>query len=161
MLTMLPGPASQIGRQTAFNPRKAWEKSVTDMSPVNLSSLIEAARAARLNAHAPYSHFQVGAAVLDERGTVSVGCNMENVAYPLGTCAEAVALGAMIASGGRQCRAIVIVAGGDHPITPCGGCRQRIAELAGEGTRVYCAGDTGDALDMMTVEDLLPKSFRL
>ena len=134
---------------------------MTDVPEIDVPSLVAAARKVRLNAHAPYSQFQVGAAVLDERGTVSVGCNMENAAYPLGTCAEAVALGAMVASGGRQVRAIVIVAGGERLITPCGGCRQRIAELAAEGTIVYCASDTNDALEHMSVEDLLPNSFRL
>jgi cytidine deaminase len=134
---------------------------MTDMPEIDVPALVAAARKVRLNAHAPYSKFQVGAAVLDERGTVSVGCNMENAAYPLGTCAEAVALGAMVASGGRQARAIVIVAGGERLITPCGGCRQRIAELAGPHTIVYCASDTGDMIEDMRVDELLPNSFRL
>jgi cytidine deaminase len=134
---------------------------MTDLPDHVLSSLIDAARKARLNAHAPYSKFKVGAAVLDARGIVSVGCNMENGAYPLGTCAEAVALGAMVAAGGRECRVIVIVGGGDTLITPCGGCRQRIAELAVPGTEVYCAADTGEAIEKMSVEDLLPNGFRL
>jgi cytidine deaminase len=134
---------------------------VTDAPLPVLTRLLEAARAARLNAHAPYSKFRVGAAVLDENGTISAGCNMENAAYPLGTCAEAVALGAMVASGGRECRAILIVAGGDTLITPCGGCRQRIAELAVPGTRIYCAAAEGDAISQVTVDDLLPNSFRL
>lgn len=134
---------------------------MTDVPEINVPALVTAARQARLNAHAPYSNFQVGAAVLDERGTVSVGCNMENAAYPLGTCAEAVALGAMVASGGKEARAIMIVAGGERLITPCGGCRQRIAELAGPDTIVYCASDTGDTIENMRVEELLPNSFRL
>jgi cytidine deaminase len=134
---------------------------MTDVPEINIPALVAAARKARLNAHAPYSNFQVGAAVVDERGTVSIGCNMENAAYPLGTCAEAVALGAMVASGGKEARAIVIVAGGERLITPCGGCRQRIAELAGSDTIVYCASDTGDTIENMRVEELLPNSFRL
>lgn len=134
---------------------------MTNLPETDVSSLIEAARQARLNAHAPYSRFQVGAAVLDERGVVSVGCNMENAAYPLGTCAEAIALGAMVASGGKTCRAIAIVAGGDRLITPCGGCRQRITELAGTGTRVYCAAEAGDMLEITTPEALLPNRFAL
>ena len=132
---------------------------MTNLSETDVSSLIAAARKARLNAHAPYSRFKVGAAVLDERGVVSVGCTMENAAYPLGTCAEAVALGTMVASGGKTCRAIVIVAGGDRLITPCGGCRQRIAELAVAGTRVCCAAEEGDAIEMTTPEALLPNGF--
>ena len=134
---------------------------MTDMPEIDVPALVAAARKVRLNAHAPYSQFQVGAAVLDERGAVSVGCNMENAAYPLGTCAEAVALGAMVASGGSQVRAIMIVAGGERLITPCGGCRQRIAELAGPDTIVYCASDRGDRLEKMRPDDLLPNGFRL
>jgi cytidine deaminase len=134
---------------------------MTDLPESDVSSLIAAARKARLNAHAPYSRFLVGAAVLDERGVVSVGCNMENAAYPLGTCAEAVALGAMVASGGKVCRIIVIVGGGDKLITPCGGCRQRIVELAVTGTRVYCAADEGDAIEKTTPQQLLPNGFEI
>tara|TARA_R110000787_G_scaffold8094_3_gene27071 strand:- start:21901 stop:22317 length:417 start_codon:yes stop_codon:yes gene_type:complete len=134
---------------------------VTDIPQGTLERLVEAARAVRLNAHAPYSSFHVGAAVLDEHGNVSVGCNMENGAYPLGTCAEAVALGSMVASGGRECRAIVIVGTGEKLITPCGGCRQRIAELAVDGTDIYCVAETGDEIACMSVEDVLPGGFRL
>ena len=134
---------------------------MTDEPEIDVPALVAAARKVRLNAHAPYSQFQVGAAVLDERGKVSVGCNMENAAYPLGTCAEAVALGAMVASGGKEARAIMIVAGGERLITPCGGCRQRISELAGPDTIVYCASDSGDRLETMTPENLLPNGFRL
>jgi cytidine deaminase len=132
---------------------------MTALPETDVSSLIAAARKARLNAHAPYSRFQVGAAVLDERGVVSVGCNMENAAYPLGTCAEAIALGAMVASGGKTCRIIVIVAGGDKLITPCGGCRQRIVELADAETGVFCAAHEGDTIEMTTPEQLLPNGF--
>lgn len=134
---------------------------MTDKPQIDVPALVAAARKARLNAHAPYSNFRVGAAVVDERGAVSAGCNMENAAYPLGTCAEAVALGAMVASGGKKARAIVIVAGGERLITPCGGCRQRIVELAGPDTIVYCASENGDRLETMTPEDLLPNGFRL
>ena len=133
---------------------------VTDLAESTLETLIAAARAVRLNAHAPYSKFQVGAAVLDEHGHVSVGCNMENGAYPLGTCAEAVALGSMVASGGKGCRVIVIVGSGDTLITPCGGCRQRIAELAVAGTDIYCVAQTGDERKKLSVEDVLPNGFR-
>ena len=134
---------------------------VSNLPEGALERLVQAARAVRLNAYAPYSKFKVGAAVLDEHGNVSVGCNMENGAYPLGTCAEAVALGSMVASGGKECRAIVIVGSGDTLITPCGGCRQRIAELAVDGTDIYCVAVTGDDIQRLSVEDVLPNGFRL
>jgi len=134
---------------------------VTNLPESTLERLIETARAVRLNAYAPYSKFWVGAAVLDEGGTISVGCNMENGAYPLGTCAEAVALGSMVASGGKECRVIVIVGTGDTLITPCGGCRQRIAELAVADTEIYCVAETGNERKKLSVDDVLPNGFRL
>lgn len=120
------------------------------------------ATTARLHAHAPYSGFRVGAALLDDRGNVHVGCNVENAAYPEGNCAETSAIAAMVVSGGRIIRNIVIVGGGDSlvPCTPCGGCRQRIAEFSDAGTRVWLVDDDG-GLQSRSVEDLLPGGFRL
>ncbi|MGB0439446.1 MAG: cytidine deaminase [Paracoccaceae bacterium] len=94
-------------------------------------SLREAALAVRENAHAPYSRFKVGAAVQTDTGQVFVGCNVENVAYPEGTCAEAGAIAAMAASGARSIQAVYVVADSPTPVAPCGGCRQKIAEFAG------------------------------
>ena len=117
-----------------------------------------AAIAARENAHAPYSRFKVGAAVLDDQGRIFAGCNMENAAYPLGTCAEAVALGAMITAGGKTCSHVLIV-GGDGRLSPCGGCRQRIAELCTSDCVVSAVSADGAILKEWKMADLLPHAF--
>ena len=124
--------------------------------------LIEAATEVRHNAHAPYSGFQVGAAVQDENGVIHVGCNVENAAFPEGACAEANAIGAMVAGGGKRIVAIAAVGGPDKiiPCTPCGGCRQRILEFADEDTQVILIGDGGD-VESHRIGELLPRSFRL
>ena len=121
-------------------------------------TLLHAARAARLNAHAPYSGFHVGAAVLDERGQVHAGCNVENAAYPQGLCAEAVALGAMVAAGGRRAVALLVVADGSELVTPCGGCRQTLREFAAPDTPVLLADGRGIE-SCLTLDQLLPYSF--
>ncbi len=124
--------------------------------------LIERALAVRGNACAPYSGFRVGAAVLDERGHVHVGCNVENASYPLGSCAETAAIAAMIAAGGQKIRAIAIAGGRDTVVTctPCGGCRQRIAEFADAATRVIVLDEALHARSY-AIEELLPDSFHL
>src|SRR3954463_12097202 len=103
---------------------------VNDTLEAAITRLIEAARSAQRRAHAPYSRFPVGAAVLDELGRVHAGCNVENAAYPLGTCAEAGAIAAMVLAGGQRTGPLVVVAQGPQPVTPCGGCRQRLREFA-------------------------------
>ena len=85
--------------------------------------LIEAARAVRENAYAPYSRFKVGAALLAANGKVYSGCNVENVAYPEGTCAEAGAIAAMVADGETRFTAAAVIADSPDPVPPCGGCR--------------------------------------
>jgi cytidine deaminase len=127
-------------------------------------SLLEAARAVRARAHAPYSHFHVGSAVLDEQGRTHVGCNVENAAYPEGICAETSAIAAMVAAGGKRIVAIAAVGGhkdrGPEACTPCGGCRQRISEFADKNTRVILLDEKGRARSY-GVEELLPASFHL
>src|SRR5258706_5084375 len=119
--------------------------------------LLDAARAAQQRAHAPYSRFFVGAAVLDDAGRIHAGCNVENAAYPLGTCAETVAIGAMIAAGGsRQAVAMLVLGDGEAP--PCGGCRQRLREFAAPGTPILVA-DRERVRATFTLEELLPMSF--
>lgn len=128
---------------------------------VTRESLAELARAAieiQGKAHAPYSNFYVGAAVLDEGGKVHVGVNVENAAYPNGICAETAAIAAMVASGGRKIVAIAVVGQGEGLCTPCGGCRQRIREFGGEGTLVAISGKEG-IKRVMTLGELLPESF--
>jgi cytidine deaminase len=122
------------------------------------TAMLKAAQAARLKAHVPYSHFQVGAAVLDEHGQIHPGCNVENAAYPQGVCAEGGAISAMVLAGGTQIRAVLVV--GDAPswITPCGGCRQKIREFAGPDTPILLANPQGWQATL-TLEQLLPHSF--
>ena len=121
-------------------------------------TLIEQARTVRENAHAPYSKFKVGAAVQAASGAVYVGCNVENVAYPEGTCAEAGAIAAMVAAGETQIASVAVIADSPTPVSPCGGCRQKIAEFAGGDVVVTLATTDGTVLDT-TVSALLPGSF--
>ena len=122
-------------------------------------ALFDAAKMMRKNAHVPYSRFHVGAAILADDGEIYAGCNVENAAYPLGSCAEASAISAMIAGGGRQIELIIIVGSGSEPVTPCGGCRQRIREFAGPDAMIVCFGVDGDKELRQTLEQLLPHSF--
>lgn len=124
----------------------------------SLDALFSAALAVRGRAHAPYSSFRVGAALLDETGAVHAGCNVENAAYPVGTCAEAGAIAAMVAAGGRRIRAILVLGEGAGPVTPCGACRQRIREFADPETPILAA-DPGGVRARFTLEQLLPASF--
>ena len=128
-------------------------------TPVNdHAPLLQAARAAQANAHAPYSRYRVGCALATPDGRVFAGCNVENAAYPSGTCAEAGAIAAMVAAGGREIADIVVVGEGAELVTPCGNCRQRIREFATAATRVHCA-DAQGVRRSFTVEQLLPVSF--
>ncbi|MDW3182418.1 cytidine deaminase [Roseobacter sp.] len=121
-------------------------------------SLKEAATAVRENAHAPYSNFKVGAAIRAQSGTIYVGCNVENVAYPEGTCAEAGAIAAMVAAGETALTEAYVIAGSPMPVTPCGGCRQKLAEFAQGTTRVTMATTSG-VEQVTTVAELLPGVF--
>lgn len=123
-----------------------------------LQRLLQAAQAARRQAYAPYSHFLVGAAVLDEQGQVHAGCNVENAAYPQGVCAEAGALSAMVLAGGRRVAALLVVGEGPALVTPCGGCRQKLREFAAADTPVLVA-DAQGIRSHFTLEQLLPHSF--
>jgi cytidine deaminase len=120
--------------------------------------LFAAAAAVRKNAHAPYSDFRVGAAVLADNGKTYVGCNVENAAYPQGMCAEAGAIAAMVSDGGRQIEQICIVGDSDNPVTPCGGCRQKIREFASPDATVL-VGDLDGVKYRFSLEELLPVSF--
>ena len=120
--------------------------------------LLSAARAVQTNAHAPCSKFAVGAALRTPSGRVFTGCNVENAAYPLGTCAEASAIAAMVAAGEETIGVILTVADGDLLATPCGGCRQRIREFATGSTVVHVAGPEG-VRRSYTMAELLPDSF--
>ena len=129
---------------------------------IDEQKLIDAAREVRPHAHAPYSGYHVGAALIDDRGDMYTGCNVENAALPQGICAEANAIGAMVAAGGTRIVAIAAVGGTDdiEACTPCGGCRQRILEFADENTRIILIGD-GKQIDSYSIDELLPAGFRL
>ncbi len=120
--------------------------------------LLGAARKVREHAYAPYSNFAVGAAVRSGGGAVFVGCNVENAAYPEGTCAEAGAIAAMIAAGEREIAEVAVIADAPRPVPPCGGCRQKLAEFADPETPVTLATVEGAMLST-TVGALLPGAF--
>ena len=124
--------------------------------------IIEAAREVRGRAHAPYSGYFVGSAIIDEQGRLHVGCNVENSSFPEGACAETNAIGAMIAAGGQRIVAIAALGGRDNleDCAPCGGCRQRILEFADDDTRIVLMNEDGEFVDF-GIDDLLPSSFRL
>ena len=121
-------------------------------------SLIDEAAAARPNAYAPYSGFKVGAALRTSSGKVFVGVNVENAAYPQGTCAEAGAIAAMIAGGETRIAEVAVIADSPEPVTPCGGCRQKLSEFAAPDTPVTMASLSGATLTM-TMSELLPGAF--
>ena len=123
-----------------------------------LQALLAAAQAARARSYSPYSRYAVGAAVLDEHGTIHAGCNVENAAYPQGWCAEASALGAMVMAGGAKALAVLVTGSGPETITPCGGCRQKLREF-GDGNMLVIAADSNGVKQSWTLEQLLPHSF--
>ena len=130
------------------------------MSDLDLANLMNEAVEARLQAHAKYSGFSVGAALLSENGTIFRGCNVENASFGLTLCAERTALTSAISSGHRTFRAITIVA--DRLAAPCGACRQVLAEFCSEDFPVHIA----TAADPTSVEthllgNLLPERFQL
>ena len=129
---------------------------------VDEQKLIDAATEVRPHAHAPYSGYHVGAALIDDKGDMYTGCNVENTAFPQGTCTEANAIGAMVAAGGKRIVAIAAVGGTDdiEACTPCGGCRQRILEFADENTRIILIGD-GKQISSYSIDELLPAAFKL
>lgn len=124
--------------------------------------LVAAASESRRNAHSHYSGFSVGASIVDDNGNLHTGCNIENAAYPLGNCAEASAIGAMINAGGKRIVRIAVVGGKAEPspCTPCGGCRQRIHEFADSDTVIIALNDDG-AWQHYSIAELLPAGFRL
>ena len=130
----------------------------TALADTTRDALIKAARAVRAHAHAPYSRFAVGAAVLDEQGRIHAGCNVENAAYPQGWCAETSAIAAMVAAGGRRILAVAVCGVADDPVTPCGGCRQKIREFAADDCPIVVA-DEHRLVARFTLGQLLPCSF--
>ena len=146
MCHALPGSAAEFASPLAAPMSDQYEDLIAEACRV------------REHAHAPYSDHPVGAAILDEHGTIHAGCNVENAAYPQGSCAEAGAISVMIAAGGRRILAIAVAGPGDHLCTPCGGCRQRIREFAAPDTPILIAG-RDSLIARFTLAELLPESF--
>ena len=124
-----------------------------------MKELIEAAQAARANAHAPYSRYQVGAAVRAASGKCYVGANVENASYGLALCAERSAVAAAISAGEKRLTAVAVVTSTAPPAAPCGMCRQVLAEFAGDDLPIALVNDAGERTDT-TLGALLPHAFR-
>lgn len=120
--------------------------------------LLSMARTMMGRAHAPYSKFHVGAALRAEDGSVYGGCNVENAAYPQGWCAEASAIAALVGAGRRRIVEAVVIGGGEALCTPCGGCRQKLREFAGDDLPIHVCGPQGWRRTL-TLGELLPLSF--
>ncbi|EFO33130.1 cytidine deaminase [Roseibium sp. TrichSKD4] len=127
------------------------------MSP--LTQLFETAKSARERAYAPYSKFQVGAAIRTKGGKIIAGCNVENAAFPEGVCAEGGAISAMVLAGETEIAEVLVIADAEH-CSPCGGCRQKIREFAGDDVLVHIA-DLNEVKKTYTMADLLPAGFEL
>jgi cytidine deaminase len=124
----------------------------------DFDALLDAARAARDRAYAPYSTYRVGAALRTRSGALYSGCNVENAAYPEGTCAEAGAIAAMVNDGEREIVEVVVIGAPGRPCTPCGGCRQKLREFAAAQVVVHVCDPDGEVL-RTTVGALLPHDF--
>jgi homotetrameric cytidine deaminase len=121
-------------------------------------ALVAAARAVMERAHAPYSRYRVGAALRADDGSIHAGANVENAAYPQGQCAEASAIGALVAAGRRRVVEAAVIASGDELCVPCGGCRQRLREFMPLDGRIHLCSPTGERRTV-ALEQLLPLSF--
>lgn len=123
-----------------------------------LDEMLDLARRALANAHAPYSRFRVGACLRTATGRLYAGCNVENSAYPVGQCAEATAIGVMVAAGDRQIVEAVVLTEGAELCSPCGRCRQQLAEFARPDARIHLCGPEGVRVTT-TLGELLPLAF--
>lgn len=127
-------------------------------SAMSDDELIERAKKARLTAHAPYSHFEVGAALLTTDGRVYTGCNIENSAYGLSMCAERVAIFKAVSEGAHEIAKVAVVTDHENLTPPCGCCRQMIWEFAADETDVIMANLDGD-VRTFEIKELLPEAF--
>lgn len=121
--------------------------------------LLDLAQKVSGNAYAPYSKFNVGAAILTDKENYYCGCNVENISYPLGTCAEEAAIASMVANGEKSIKEILIFANCENLISPCGACRQRIQEFASNNCQIHLANTSG-IKTTYTFNELLPHSFK-
>ncbi len=131
------------------------------MTDNDAHDLFQAALEVRAHAHAPYSNFPVGVALRTDTGEIFAGCNVENGSYPEGACAETGAISAMVAGGGRTIVEVCVVGASEHPLTPCGGCRQRIAEFGSRETLIHAASPDAGIRATWRLDELLPEAFRL
>ena len=118
----------------------------------------EAAKAAMAKAYAPYSNFPVGAAIRTEDGRIFTGANIEVASYPEGWCAETTALGHYIMAGGGKITEVAVIAERMPKVTPCGGCRQRLAEFTAADTLLHLCDDKG-VVETVTMGQMLPYGF--
>ena len=121
--------------------------------------LLEKANEAKNNAYAPYSNYKVGASILSTSGKIYSSCNVENISFPCGTCAEAGAIAAMIAGGDEKISAILVVADAKELVYPCGACLQRIAEFSNDKTIIYLA-NSKEVCKQYYLRELLPQDFK-
>jgi homotetrameric cytidine deaminase len=156
----LSGERDEVARLTEaleITPERILRDSYSDQI-LGASALVAAARDAMQHAYAPYSRLRVGAALRADDGSIHAGANVENAAYPLGQCAEASALGALVAAGQTRVTEVAVIWDGDGVCVPCGGCRQRLRELAALDVAVHlCALD--GAREATTLGALLPHAF--
>ncbi|MCY6382984.1 cytidine deaminase [Hoeflea prorocentri] len=122
------------------------------------SDLFEAARDAMSRCHTPYSHFPVGAALRADDGRIYAGANIEVISYPEGWCAETTAISHMVMGGGKQIEEVAVIAEKMEACTPCGGCRQRLAEFGGPDTKIHLC-DMNGIVKTITLGELLPLAF--
>lgn len=128
------------------------------MSDIDKTNPLKTAQVAMNKAYVPYSNFPVGAVIYTENGKQYSGCNVENAAYPEGTCAEAGAIAAMVLDGEQSINEIYVMGEGDNLVTPCGGCRQKIREFASPDTKIHICSPN-EVRKTFTLEELLPASF--
>jgi homotetrameric cytidine deaminase len=147
----------ELQRALEIAPENVLADSYADRL-LGADALIAAARAVMERAHAPYSRFKVGAALRADDGSIHVGANVENAAYPQGQCAEASAIGALVAAGRARVVEAAVIATGDELCVPCGGCRQRLREFMDPDGTVHLCNEAGGH-DTATLAELLPRSF--
>ena len=158
---------TQLGATAAVDvddePEETTSPGISDAIPgPDHSALIEAAKHVRLNAHAPYSLYKVGAAILTRAGNVYVGCNVENATYGATICAERSAITAMVAAGDHTPVACVVVTSGEKAASPCGICRQVLYEFTDDlEVILVLTSASGDVRRDTTLAVLLPDGFRL
>lgn len=134
--------------------------SHSQLDPATINTLLAAARDASTRAYVPYSEFPVGAALLLPDGRIVTGCNVENVSYPLTVCAERNAVGRAVEMGEQVFHAVAVHAPKLPGCTPCGGCRQVLAEFHPKDRELFVILDSAGGPEVLTLDYLLPRSFQ-